>query len=152
MGVILYLSLADVYPQESGLSKCALFYYFWLIGLYVGSCLFLTFPQKISTHAQMSTECSYCSTLTRLCLLLYVYLTFCSPQKGLYCLCGEFGDGADGMGMAQEKEWQLGAFEGHFPGTCASFSSLNSVPFLTKITLYGNSSGVAKNYCWVCFN
>lgn len=77
-----------------------------------------------------------------------MYLSFCSPQKELYCLSGEFGDGSDGVGMAQEKEWQLGVFEGDFRGTCASLSSLNSVPFLTKNTLYGNRSGAAKNFCW----
>lgn len=79
-----------------------------------------------------------------------MYLTFCSAQRDLYCLSGEFGDGSDGMGMAQGKEWQLGAFEGDFLGTNASLSSLYSVPFLTKNTLYGNRSGVVKNCCWDC--
>lgn len=56
------------------------------------------------------------------------------------------------MGMAKKKEWQLGAFEGFFPGTSVFFSSLNSVPFLTKNTWYGSSSDVAKNCCSICSN
>lgn len=54
--------------------------------------------------------------------------------------------------MAQEKEGVLGAFGWDFAGTSASFSSLNSVPFLTKSSLYGNSSGLAGRCCWFCFN
>lgn len=51
--------------------------------------------------------------------------------------------------MGMKKKWKLGAFEGCFPGTCASFSSLNSVPFLARSAWCG---GVAKNFCWVCSN
>lgn len=55
------------------------------------------------------------------------------------------------MGMAQEKEWQLG-IDGDFTGTCSSFLSLNSVPFLLKNILCGNSCGVAKSCCWFYSN
>ena len=54
--------------------------------------------------------------------------------------------------MAQEKEGRRGAFGWDFTGTLASFSSLNSVPFLTKNSLYGNSSGSAERCYWFCFN